>query len=184
MCSYPLDVSAIAEFLRANENNILKAECSETCLPISSDVEMPVAEALRRIEQDKELVFAESVSGRRIVLSIQNTLFRFTMEEESSPDRALLEAAARGEADGVKSLLDLGADVNATDATTGRTALMLAIDSLYPVSKARRSEIAKVLLAKGAEPAPRDKKGRSALDLARTRDLREVATRLLGENAG
>lgn len=118
------------------------------------------------------------------VLQQRNVDCRKILPEESSPDRALLEAAARGDLDRAKLLLDAGADPNAVDAATGRTALMLAIDSLYPVAGARRSEVADLLLERGADPEMRDNKGRTALNLARARDLPRVAARLLDEAEG
>lgn len=71
----------------------------------------------------------------------------------------LLNAATRGDAAAVRSLLAQGVDVNSTDAD-GRTALMLA---------ARRGDAALIrsLLSAGADPRRTDRDGHNASDHAR-----------------
>lgn len=66
-----------------------------------------------------------------------------TAEPTSEPDMALLESAARGDADGVAIALRAGADTEARD-TDGRTALLLA-------AAADQLEVAAVLIALGAD---------------------------------
>lgn len=80
------------------------------------------------------------------------------------PDRALLRAAERGDADAVAVALRSGADVEARD-ERGRTALLAAA--------ARDAvEVAQVLVASGADPAVADRDGTTPLELARERGSR------------
>ncbi len=71
----------------------------------------------------------------------------------------MLDAATRGDAAAVRSLLAQGVEVNSTDAD-GRTALMLA---------ARRGDAALIrsLLSAGADPRRTDRDGHNASDHAR-----------------
>lgn len=70
---------------------------------------------------------------------------------------ALHWAAARRDADCVRQLLDVGADVNTRDAT-GRTPLWFAVRSL-------RSEVIDLLMARGADQVS-DRQGRNPLHIA------------------
>ena len=54
-------------------------------------------------------------------------------------------AAASGNADAVKVLLDHGADVNAKESAHGQTALMFA-------AALNRADVVQLLLARGADP--------------------------------
>jgi uncharacterized protein len=79
------------------------------------------------------------------------------------------ESAAEADATKVVSiLLDAGARVNDRDAR-GRTALMIAAEG-------GRSEIAKLLLARGADASLKDKAGKRAVDLTILTSLREGLT--------
>lgn len=69
-------------------------------------------------------------------------------EDNGSPDVALLAGAASGDADGVSRALSAGAVLEARD-NHGRTALLLAV-------AADHLEVARVLLARGADPDAAD----------------------------
>jgi len=83
----------------------------------------------------------------------------------SGPDEKVGEAQAL---EVVSYLLDAGARIDEADAR-GRTALMIAAEG-------NRSEIAKLLLARGADPILRDKAGKRAADLTVLSSLRETLT--------
>jgi len=83
----------------------------------------------------------------------------------SGPDENVAEAQAL---EVVSYLLDAGARIDLQDAR-GRTALMIAAEG-------NRSEIAKVLLARGSDPTLRDKAGKRAADLTVLSALRETLT--------
>ena len=80
------------------------------------------------------------------------------------PDRALLRAAERGDADVVAVALRAGADIEARD-ERGRTALLAA-------ATRDAVEVAQVLVASGADPAVADRDGTTPLELARERGSR------------
>lgn len=83
----------------------------------------------------------------------------------SGPDENVAEAQAL---EVVSYLIDAGTRIDDRDAR-GRTALMIAAEG-------NRSEIAKLLLAKGADPTLRDKAGKRAADLTVLSALRETLT--------
>jgi ankyrin repeat protein len=83
----------------------------------------------------------------------------------SGPDERVAEAQAL---EVVSYLLDAGAHIDDKDAR-GRTALMIAAEG-------NRSEIVKLLLAHGADPAIKDKAGKRAADLTVLTALREMLT--------
>ena len=75
------------------------------------------------------------------------------------------------DADGValvRDLLDRGARVDDAD-DRGRTALMIAAERGH-------AEVAKLLLAHGADPARREQQGKTAADLAASDGVRSVLT--------
>jgi uncharacterized protein len=83
----------------------------------------------------------------------------------SGPDENVGEAQAL---EVVSYLIDAGAHIDEADAR-GRTALMTAAEGGHP-------EIAKLLLAHGADPALKDKAGKRAADLTVLSSLREMLT--------
>jgi ankyrin repeat protein len=83
----------------------------------------------------------------------------------SGPDEKVSEAPAIKV---VSYLLDAGAQIDDRDAR-GRTALMIAAEG-------GRGEIAKLLLARGADPSLKDKTGKRAADLTVLSSLRERLT--------
>lgn len=83
----------------------------------------------------------------------------------SGPDERVAEPQAL---EIVSYLLDAGAHIDDQDAR-GRTALMIAAEG-------NRSEIVKALLARGADPAIKDKAGKRAADLTVLTALRETLT--------
>lgn len=87
------------------------------------------------------LQHATARSQERIVETLTAAL---TAEPIDQPDTALLQAAARGDADGVAIALRAGADTEAHD-SNGRTPLLLA-------AATDNTEVAAVLLALGADP--------------------------------
>jgi ankyrin repeat protein len=80
----------------------------------------------------------------------------------AGPDDEIAEATAVAE---ISYLLEQGARIDDRD-DRGRTALMIAAEGGH-------AEIAKLLLAKGADPALRDKAGKRAADLTVLSSLRE-----------
>ena len=86
---------------------------------------------------------------------------------------ALIEFARRGSLDGVRLLIESGADLDAGDAT-GETALIHAVRS-------RRVSVIRALLDAGANLDMADYQGRTALDIARTMRYRDIE-KLLSEN--
>jgi len=84
-------------------------------------------------------------------------------------DEQLLEAAYQDNVQAAKKALDAGANINATD-EYGDTALMLAAEA---ATGGKKSELIKLLLARGADPNLRDPVGLTA---------REHSELLLGEN--
>lgn len=74
--------------------------------------------------------------------------------------------------DAYKALLDAGAPVNAADSYQGWTALHLA-------AALGRADVVELLLERGADPALRDRRGRTPADLARNAKKEELADRLL-----
>jgi ankyrin repeat protein len=83
----------------------------------------------------------------------------------SGPDENVAEAQAL---EVVSYLINAGTRIDDRDAR-GRTALMIAAEG-------NRSEIAKLLLARGADPTLRDKAGKRAADLTVLSALRETLT--------
>ena len=79
---------------------------------------------------------------------------------------ALMEFAKRGNLDGVRLLIDKGADLDAGDAT-GETALIYAVRS-------RRTRVIRALLDAGANIDMADYQGRTALDVARDMRYRDL----------
>lgn len=77
-------------------------------------------------------------------------------------------AANEHEALIIMALIDMGANVDARDPATGRTALMLAVE--YDC----RSNIV-ALLTHGADVHIQAKNGKSALEMARAKGLDEIA---------
>jgi hypothetical protein len=109
----------------------------------------------------------------RRVLSISRYVFILAMMLElptsgvvagapSALDEPLIRAALRGEASGVETILNKGADINVRD-SVGRTALMWAVwrDNF---------EIVRLLVQRGADVNARDSNGSTALMLASARD--------------
>jgi ankyrin repeat protein len=83
----------------------------------------------------------------------------------AGPDEKVREARA---IEVVAYLLDAGARIDDRDAR-GRTALMIAAEGGH-------AEIANLLLARGADPALKDKAGKRAADLTVLSSLREKLT--------
>jgi ankyrin repeat protein len=83
----------------------------------------------------------------------------------SGPDQSVAEPQAL---DVVSYLINAGARIDARDAR-GRTALMIAAEGNH-------TEIARLLLAHGADPSLRDKAGKRAADLTASSALREALT--------
>jgi len=71
----------------------------------------------------------------------------------------LLAVAGEGPLNVVEALLEANTDVNQVHSTTGHTALHLA-------ARAGRADILELILKKGAEVDPRDKRGRTPLQFA------------------
>ncbi|MEM7307156.1 MAG: ankyrin repeat domain-containing protein [Planctomycetota bacterium] len=95
--------------------------------------------------------------------------------ELSHAQTALHVAAREGQVDVARGLLERGADVHAED--SGRaTPLHLAAYPFWGASP----ELVRLLLASGADPARRDRLGRSPLDLARAAGGGETAALLGG----
>ena len=92
-------------------------------------------------------------------------------------DGQLVEAAARGESDRVRALLDGGADIEARD-KEGKTALMIAANRC-------RGQIVQLLLDSGADVNAKEKpSGETALCFAAGRDETvDIAEKLLDNNA-
>jgi len=87
------------------------------------------------------------MAGRRGFASVERSLRTMTTQKPPSKamaDRALLEAAAEGDADRVAVALRAGADIESRDAQR-RTALLLAATHDHV-------EVARVLVAMGADP--------------------------------
>ena len=86
---------------------------------------------------------------------------------------AFMEAAANGQADQVRMLLDAGADVDAAS-EFGDTALILAAES-------GRHEIVEMLLGAGADINAANSYGNTALVRAARRGNKEIVEILLGQ---
>jgi len=88
----------------------------------------------------------------------------------------LVDAAADGNVELVRSLLDRGADIDSRHPESNVTALMRAAEKNY-------SEILKILLDRGANLDLQDSKGRTALFLATPEDYKEIVALLLEKGA-
>lgn len=92
-------------------------------------------------------------------------------------DDALHTAAAQQKPEVVKTLLSLGANVNAADPRFGYTPLMEAA-ALGDVSPAGCLEIAKILIVAGADPTAKNANGQTATDQARRNGASSMASYL------
>ncbi len=109
--------------------------------------------------------------------------FKADLEEMSERGRTpLMAAAENGQAEAIRLLLDLGADLGARDPQTGETALMVCVRHAERQLKSeieRRSKAAIALLEAGADLDPsgmaRDDHGLTALDSARKQGDAEIA---------
>ena len=137
------------------------ALCAVLCLRMLEEGSPPAD--LRALAVAVENVcFSRSVKlagSPRDAVAVTAALFAEGGLADRRPDlnALLLEAAARGEWDEVRSAVEAGADVNATDGK-GVTVLMRA---------ARRGndlDIVRYLVEHGADPARRDRGGRTARD--------------------
>jgi len=88
----------------------------------------------------------------------------------------LVDAAADGNVELVRSLLDRGADIDSRHPESNVTALMRAAEKNY-------SEILKILLDRGANLDLQDSKRRTALFLATAEDYKEIVALLLEKGA-
>ncbi len=84
----------------------------------------------------------------------------------------LLYAAARGNTESVRCLLENKADLNVADDSHGWTAL-------HAASRSGQVEMVKLLLESGADPAQEDKSGHSPIQLAKARNM-EAVVEVLG----
>jgi ankyrin repeat protein len=95
---------------------------------------------------------------------------------------ALMKAASAGNRRIMRLLIDRGADVNAIHEKEGMTPLMWSLAALH--GAASYCTLADMLLKAGARVGIKDREGRTALDIARTRNnprleqLLESAARL------
>ncbi|MFQ5347189.1 MAG: ankyrin repeat domain-containing protein [Rhodothalassiaceae bacterium] len=89
-----------------------------------------------------------------------------TARAEDTGTNALMEFAQRGNLDGVRLLMENGADPDAGD-NTGQTALIYAV-------RARKARVIRVLLEAGANPDMADYQGRTPLDVARQMRYRDI----------
>jgi DNA-directed RNA polymerase specialized sigma24 family protein len=72
-CGYPFNLSEILGFLKSNLSCIRRVERIEF-----SDVrEISIADAFRQLDENEDMLFPERFTGDEIVISIENTKFRF-----------------------------------------------------------------------------------------------------------
>jgi len=83
----------------------------------------------------------------------------------------LMAAALNGHVSTARLLITRGADPKAVAESDGWTALMCA-------AQAGNAELIDLLISRGADPAARDRKGHTALDIARGMKREEAAKRL------
>jgi len=88
----------------------------------------------------------------------------------------LVDAAADGNVELVRSLLDRGADIDSRHPDSNVTALIRAAET-------KNSEVLKILLDRGANLDLQDSKGRTALFLATAEDYKEIVALLLEKGA-
>jgi len=91
-------------------------------------------------------------------------------------DSQLISAVRKGNADEVERLLNMGADVNATDTQSGWTVLMYA--AYY-----KQNEIAELLILRGAEVNEKSLLGETALTFACGNGNKKLAELLISKGA-
>jgi len=131
------------------------------------------------------------------VLKTSVSLVQFLLEAGANPDKGL-EVEGKTPLMAVNTwgwkqecliiislLLEAGADINAIDLEEGWTALIYFIETLTynETDKLIRRQAVKLLLQHGAEVSVKDKRGRSALDLAKEKDNEDLELVHLMENA-
>jgi len=100
-------------------------------------------------------------------------LMTCTSKPDGDDNLTFLQAAAKGDVEAVKELLDKGVDVNAVvEGHSDLNALMVAALN-------RHSEVVEVLLAEGADVNARDEKGWSALMVATMENQIEMVKSML-----
>jgi ankyrin repeat protein len=99
-----------------------------------------------------------------------------TVQATPEQDQQLIDAAMDGDLAKIKALISARADVNARDKAWGMTALMFAVGHGY-------TEIAKLLVEKGADVDARDKDGFTALMMAAWQGHAEIAKLLIDRGA-
>ncbi len=133
-------------------------EVVEEVKPFVSSKDFTENERVRRrlnyIERNGHRV--SPITHKRAYRKKNNHLTPFQFSEDYQ--RYLLVAAARGEIDGVRALLDKGMDVNQTD-IYGNTLLMLA-------TARGHSQMVKFLIRRGADPKITNDKGENMVHVA------------------
>ena len=112
--------------------------------------------------QKSALHLAAAVGDGEVLQALPRSTVRKLLNQLDDSDRTpLMHAAAKGNLAAARALLDLGADVNARNAT-GDTALRVAASDGTP-------EVAKLLLEAGGDPLLPGRLGLTPLDRARER---------------
>ncbi len=122
------------------------------------------------------LIIAAEVGFTDIVRALLDAGANVEAQSRASGRNPLMRASQHGFLPIVKMLLNHGADVNTRSTVSGRTALMRA-------ARNGHYETVETLLVAGAIVNARDKRGYTALDLARKHFRLEVAQLLLSHGA-
>lgn len=161
----------LTALMLAAENGHL--DCARLLLAKGADL------SLRDASGKSAMSLAEHMGYTRLVRLFA---FKTGLDADSEADIAddegrneLLLAAAKGEADLLGALIDIGADLRLTD-TQGRTALMWA-------ALEGQAEVAEVLISHGAEVDMKDPDGGTALSWASDRGQIDVVRVLLKHGA-